>query len=100
MKVVDIKHLVLSGGGMLGISYIGLIKYLEENSSIPIVKNLKSLTGCSVGAMFATFIALGYTYTELNIIVKSMIFKEYMNINCSLFTSILIRYVNQNKFID
>ena len=60
MQVTNIKHLVLSGGGMLGISYIGLFKYLEENMPSPIVvKNLKSITGCSAGAMFATLIAIG-----------------------------------------
>ena len=82
MQVTNIKHLVLSGGGMLGISYIGLFKYLEENMPSPIVvKNLKSITGCSAGAMFATLIAIGYTSIELNTIVKTMNFKEYMNIN-------------------
>ena len=44
MQVSHIKHLVLSGGGMLGISYIGLVKYLEENLPNPITSNLKSIT--------------------------------------------------------
>ena len=30
MTSINIKHLVLSGGGLLGISYIGLFKYFEE----------------------------------------------------------------------
>ena len=63
MQVSHIKHLVLSGGGMLGISYIGLVKYLEENLPNPIINNLKSITGCSAGALFGTLIAIGYTYT-------------------------------------
>ena len=76
MKISNIKHLVLSGGGMLGISYIGLIKYLEDTLPNPITNNLQSITGCSAGAIFATFISIGYTSVELNIIVKKMNFKE------------------------
>ena len=43
MQVSSIKHLVLSGGGMLGISYIGLIKYLEENLQTSLQNNLLSI---------------------------------------------------------
>ena len=45
----NIKHLVLSGGGLLGISYIGLLRYLEESHSIA---NIKSISGCSAGSFF------------------------------------------------
>jgi len=81
MELKNIKHLVLSGGGMLGISYIGLVKYLEENLSNSATQNLISITGCSAGAIFASLISIGYTSKELNAIVKIMNFKEYMNIN-------------------
>ena len=81
MKITDIKHLVLSGGGMLGISYLGLLKYLEENSTVPIINNLESITGCSAGSIFGTLIALGYTSTELNSIVKIINFKDFITIN-------------------
>jgi len=81
MQVSSIKHLVLSGGGMLGISYIGLIKYLEENLQTSLQNNLLSITGCSAGAMFGSLIAIGCTYKELITIIKTMNFKEYMNIN-------------------
>lgn len=80
MKISQIKHLVLSGGGMLGISYIGLVKYLEENLPNPIISNLLSITGCSAGAIFGSLISIGYTSNELNNIVNKMNFKEYMNI--------------------
>ena len=66
---------------MLGISYIGLVKFLEENLSNPIIKNFKSITGCSAGAIFGSLIAIGYTSTELQNIVKDMNFKEYLIIN-------------------
>jgi len=78
MTSINIKHLVLSGGGLLGISYIGLFKYFEEKEYI---KNIQSITGCSAGAIFGSLLAIGYTYNELNSLVKSMIFKEYLTIN-------------------
>ena len=78
MTSINIKHLVLSGGGLLGISYIGLFKYFEEKDYI---KNIQSITGCSAGAIFGSLLAIGYTYNELNNIVKSMIFKDYLKIN-------------------
>jgi len=78
MTSINIKHLVLSGGGLLGISYIGLFKYFEEKNYI---KTIESITGCSAGAIFGSLLAIGYTYNELNSIVKSMIFKDYLKIN-------------------
>ena len=78
MSEHKIKHLVLSGGGLLGISYIGLFKYFEEHNTLT---HIKSITGCSAGAIFGSLLAIGYTYKELDTIVKSMVFKDYLKIN-------------------
>ena len=78
MSTHKINHLVLSGGGLLGISYIGLFKYFEEHKTL---SNIKSITGCSAGAIFGSLLSIGYTYKELDIIVKSMVFKDYLKIN-------------------
>ena len=77
IKKENIKKLVLSGGGLLGISYIGLFKYLEEHN---INKQITSILGCSAGAIFGTFFAIGYTSLELQIIIKNTKFKDYINI--------------------
>lgn len=79
IKLSNIKNLVLSGGGLLGISYIGFFKYLEENNATNQIK-IKTITGCSAGAIFGSLFAIGYTSIELDAIVKSMNFKEYLNI--------------------
>ena len=92
MQVSHIKHLVLSGGGLLGISYIGLFRYLEERLNEPINKistsnpisilsQLQSISGCSAGAIFGSLLAIGYTASEIEKVVKTMKFKEYININ-------------------
>jgi len=78
MTYINLKHLVLSGGGLLGISYIGLFKYFEEKNYI---KTIESITGSSAGAIFGALLALGYTSNELNLIVKQMVFKDYLQIN-------------------
>ena len=90
----NIEHLVLSGGGFLGISYIGLLKYLEQHNSnsnskgtgstslaLSFVNNLKSITGCSAGSVFGVLIAIGYKSYEIEILFKTMVFAEYLTIN-------------------
>lgn len=77
-KNTTIKHLVLSGGGLLGISYIGLFKYFEEKNYI---KTLESITGSSAGALFGALCALGYTSHEIKLIIKQIVFKDYLKIN-------------------
>ena len=52
--------LVLSGGGAKGLSHIGVIKALEENS-IPI----DYITGTSMGAIIGGLYAIGYTPDEM-----------------------------------
>ena len=74
----NLKNLVLSGGGLLGISYIGLLKYLEECN---IISQIKTITGSSAGAIFGTFFAIGYKSKELEKQVKTIVFKDYMKIN-------------------
>ncbi len=78
IKLSNIKHLVLSGGGLLGISYIGLLKYLEENNSR---QNIESITSCSAGSIFGTLFMLDYTSTEIEQLIKSLDFKQFLNIN-------------------
>lgn len=69
-------NLVLSGGSLKAISFIGCLKYLEE---IGQVKNLQSLIGSSAGAIFSFLIALGYTSTEITSEFKDAInqYKDY-----------------------
>ena len=61
--------LVLSGGGALGLSHIGVIKALEENN-IPI----DYITGTSAGALVGSFYASGYSPTQMEQLVGSELF--------------------------
>lgn len=57
-----IKNLVLSGGGIKGYAYMGLIKIIEEN---PKLFQIKKIAASSVGAIFAVLIALCVSYDEV-----------------------------------
>jgi NTE family protein len=54
--------LVLSGGGIKGISHIGAIKALDE---LGILKNIKIIAGSSVGALVGCLVNIGYKPNEL-----------------------------------
>ena len=58
------KHLVLSGGGVKGLAFIGAYKKLEH-----LLKKLESVTVVSVGAIFGMLIIAGYTAKEMETIV-------------------------------
>lgn len=51
------EYIVLSGGGSKGLSYIGILQYLEEHNMID---KIKEYLGCSIGAFCALLMILGY----------------------------------------
>ena len=58
--------LVLSGGGAKGISYIGVLRVLEENE-IPI----DYIVGTSIGGVVGAFYATGYSPDEMEAIIAN-----------------------------
>lgn len=61
-KLIKINNLVISGGGLKGLTFIGVIKYIEE---LKIIDNIKNFYGCSVGGLITSLIILGYKSDEL-----------------------------------
>lgn len=60
-----IKHLVISGGGILGFSYYGILK--ESNKQkLWMYKDIQTIYGTSVGAILATIICLQYDWQILD----------------------------------
>lgn len=91
INLSEVKNLVFSGGGLLGLSYIGLFKYLEEYNDTASVKyKLNTITGCSAGAIFGTFLAIGCKSYELEAIFKTLYFPEYLQINADS----IINFIN------
>ena len=60
------KCLVFSGGAEKGISYIGVLKFLEENN---LLNRIECMYGTSIGAVIAAVISIGYTSRELEYLV-------------------------------
>ena len=64
--------LVLSGGGAKGMTHIGIIRALEENS-IPI----DYIAGTSMGAIIGSLYAMGYSPDDMVELLKSEDFKRW-----------------------
>ena len=72
-----IKNLVFSGGGVKGISYLGIIKYIEEQK---LLKNIENIAASSVGGIFALLITLGYSYEEQARLLFGINLNQLLNI--------------------
>lgn len=92
MQLDEIENLVLSGGGLLGISYIGIFRYLEEKQA---TLQIKTVIGSSAGAIFGLLFILGYTADEIYCKFKDMKFSEYVPITAdSLLNLMRVKGVN------
>lgn len=73
-----IENLIFSGGSIRGISFIGVLKYLEEKD---IIKDIKNISGVSIGACFSFCILLGYNSSELSDIFLKIDLEKFRDIN-------------------
>lgn len=62
---MNIKHLVISGGGPAMLQYISSIQYLNENNILDL-NNIESIYGTSAGSIVAVLLALKYDWETLN----------------------------------
>ena len=99
IEIKNINHLVLSGGGFLGFGYIGTFRYLEDTG---IIKNIKTITGCSAGAIFGSLCAVNYSSIEMEKIITEANFKKYINISAdSILNFLMIKGLsNCNEFVE
>ncbi|CAN5204036.1 patatin-like phospholipase family protein [soil metagenome] len=68
--------LVLSGGGARGLAHVGVLKALEEHN-IPI----DFIVGTSMGGVVGGFYAAGYSADQIEQIVRSAHFQDWVNGN-------------------
>jgi predicted acylesterase/phospholipase RssA len=66
------RILVMKGGGVKGIAYVGAIEALEEHGY-----RFDHFVGTSAGAISAALLAVGYTSKELEKILEETDFKEF-----------------------
>jgi predicted acylesterase/phospholipase RssA len=60
-----IKHLVLSGGGVVGFSFYGLLRETNKKG-LWNINNIETIYGTSVGSIISIFIALQYDWDTLD----------------------------------
>lgn len=63
LKLPDIEHLVLSGGGAKGVAFSGMVKALEENKDL---NKIREISGSSAGAISAAFLASGMSHADFD----------------------------------
>lgn len=70
---------IFGGGGIRGLSYCGAFKALEEFDI-----KLSGCAGSSIGAVFATLLAIGYTYQEIYKILSDVSYEMFIDINMDI----------------
>jgi len=83
------KKLVLSGGGIKGIAFIGALQVLDIYN---ILSHIDTFVGCSAGAIVALLIYIGYTPKQL--------YKLFTKINFSNFHDIHLDKIIIEKGLD
>lgn len=63
-------HLVLSGGGLCGVAYLGMLRFLQVEG---FDKNIHHVAGSSIGALFATIYALRISLTNIEKHITQML---------------------------
>ena len=91
---MTIKHLVISGGGPLGLRYLGALEKLETENFWK-VDNIETIYGTSVGSMIGAFICLKYDWETLNKYIIERPWNEVFKVNA---TQILDSYYNKGLF--
>lgn len=72
-----IKNLIISGGSMRGFTFLGAIKYLEEQD---IIQNIETFTGTSIGACLSLCLSLKFTSKELIDIFTNLDIEKHRDI--------------------
>ena len=77
-----LKNLVISGGGINGIGFIGIIKYLSENN---LLKDINHYVGTSAGSILGYLLSIGYNHMEIFEFCKYFNFSKIVNVNLDNF---------------
>ena len=97
---MTIKHLVISGGGPLGLRYLGALEKLEKENFWK-VDNIESIYGTSVGSMIGAFICLKYDWETLNKYIIERPWNDAFKINATqIFDSYYKKGLYDTKLIE
>lgn len=95
--VYDIKYMTFSGGGVKGYAYTGAILTLDDafrRKGKNLYKQLKGVSGTSIGAMYALFITLGVRGQQL---IKDVLHTDILHITQNIAIDNLIDMYGLNS---
>lgn len=92
MKII--RHLVIPGGAIYGLSYYGSLKYLAQNNAIQL-QNIKTIHSTSAGSIISTILALNF---EWDIIDNYFINRPWNEVFKFSLSSIIKCYKNNGLF--
>lgn len=91
---MTIKHLVISGGGPLGLRYLGALEKLEKEGFWNF-DNIESIYATSVGTIIAVFLCLKYDWDTLNTYIIDRPWHDAFKVNVK---QIFDSYYNKGLF--
>lgn len=91
---MTIKHLVISGGGPLGLRYLGALEKLEKEGFWHF-DNIESIYATSIGSIIAVFICLKYDWDTLNTYIIDRPWNDAFKVNVK---QIFDSYYNKGLF--
>lgn len=95
-----IKHLVISGGGVIGFSFYGLLRETEKEG-IWNIHDIQTIYGTSVGSIIGVFLALKYDWETLdNYLIKRPWHNVYKFSMDSLFLAFHTKGLLDKKIIE
>jgi predicted acylesterase/phospholipase RssA len=102
IKHIPPSHIILSGGGMKCLSYVGAFQELEERGML---KNVKQFSCVSAGGLMAFIYTIGYTLEEIFNITKLLDFSTVQNIDEDILLNGFLNFgidngKNLEKFIE
>jgi len=68
-----VKNLVLGGGGLRGIGFLGAINYLNESN---LLNDVETFIGTSMGSILAVLLSIGYSSNDLYIFSSNFNFSK------------------------
>ena len=89
---MSIKHLVMSGGGPIGISFLGAINYLCDVNFINITE-IESFYATSIGTIISVFICLEYDWPTINKYAIERPWKDIFKLNAKSYYFIISNYI-------
>ena len=79
------RNIVLPGGGVNGIAYVGVLRALEEKG---ILESVEAISGTSIGSLAALLWALGFTTEEMVDILESTDVSTFARNRCGFLQGI------------